>query len=79
MGTNADSNDVQGLFSELVKALSKRFLSDSEFRKRLYADVDAALAEEGKSLLDDWIERLKRADPGAIEDGIEKGELNPSC
>lgn len=75
----ADPDALRDAFSKLVRGLSNRLSSDPDFRSRVQANAEEALACEGKDRVDDWIQRAKKVDPRAIEDGIQKGELNPSC
>lgn len=70
---------IHTLSTSLVKAISDRFMSDSEFRTHMLADPHATLSAEGMDVVFDLITRIKGADAAAVEAGLKHGEGQPGC
>ncbi len=65
---------------QIPPELIGRAVQDPDFRRRLLADPEEAVAAEGYELDEDQIEALQQLDPEAIDKAIEAlvGELDSS-
>lgn len=65
---------------QIPPELIGRAVQDPDFRRRLLADPEEAVAAEGYELDKDQIEALQQLDPEAIDKAIEAlvGELDSS-
>ena len=56
---------------QIPPELIGRAIQDSDFRRRLLADPESAVAGEGYEFDEDQIRTLRELDPEAIDDAIE--------
>lgn len=56
---------------QIPPELIGRAIQDPDFRRRLLADPESAVAGEGYELDEDQIRTLRELDPEAIDDAIE--------
>jgi hypothetical protein len=73
------SNDVHDLFRQIVATLWDRSKHDADFRTKLLADPEGTLKSEGLDEVYNFINRLKSADPAALEAALQSNEKTPTC